>query len=177
MGVKSSGSFPTTTKADGHLLEYSRTSMGAGGGANSGPTFVPSMSASGGTKTTSGNYTIHTFTSSGAFTVEGGSGSVEYLVIAAGGGGGGYGGGVFGSGGGAGGYRSNVPGQSSGGGASAEAATATITPGTYPVVIGSGGSGGGPGNSAGGTGGSASSLNLPSAISSVGGGGGSRDLL
>ena len=33
MGVKSTGSFPTTTKTDGHLVEYYRNSFGAGGGA------------------------------------------------------------------------------------------------------------------------------------------------
>ena len=32
MGVKSTGSHPTTTKADGHLLEYFRQTLGAGGG-------------------------------------------------------------------------------------------------------------------------------------------------
>ena len=34
MGVRSTGSHPTTTKADGHLLEYFRQNFGAGGGAN-----------------------------------------------------------------------------------------------------------------------------------------------
>ena len=33
MGAKSTGSHPTTTKADGHLLEYFRQNFGAGGGA------------------------------------------------------------------------------------------------------------------------------------------------
>lgn len=64
--------------------------------------------SSGGTKTTSGNYTLHTFTSSGTLTLtEAGATptavsstpSIEYLVVAGGGGGGRYGGG-----GGAGGY-------------------------------------------------------------------------
>ncbi len=45
------------------------------------------FSATGGTITTSGDYTIHTFTSSGDFVVSG-SGEVEYLVVAGGGGGG-----------------------------------------------------------------------------------------
>ena len=31
MGARSTGSHPTTTKADGHLLEYFRSDMGAGG--------------------------------------------------------------------------------------------------------------------------------------------------
>ena len=38
MGVRSTGSHPTTTKADGHLLEYFRQNFGAGGG---GTTFIP----------------------------------------------------------------------------------------------------------------------------------------
>ena len=32
MGARSTGSHPTTTKADGHLLEYFRQTFGAGGG-------------------------------------------------------------------------------------------------------------------------------------------------
>ena len=32
MGVRSTGSHPTTTEADGHLLEYFRQNFGAGGG-------------------------------------------------------------------------------------------------------------------------------------------------
>ena len=44
MGVKSTGSHPTTTKADGHLLEYFRQNFGAGGGGNSGPVEAPDLS-------------------------------------------------------------------------------------------------------------------------------------
>ena len=52
------------------------------------------ISATGGTVTYSGGYTIHTFTTSGTFTVTSatntcGSAAVEYLVIGGGGGGGG----------------------------------------------------------------------------------------
>ena len=43
--------------------------------------------ATGGTKGTTGLYTIHTFTASGALTVSGGSGNVEYLVVGGGAGG------------------------------------------------------------------------------------------
>ena len=48
------------------------------------------ISASGGTKTTSGDYTIHTFTSDANFIVAsvGGPGQVEYLILGGGGGGG-----------------------------------------------------------------------------------------
>ena len=61
------------------------------------------FSASGGTKTTSGSKTIHTFTSSGTFTVTSNSANVRALIVGGGGAGGGQGG-NDGSGGGAGGY-------------------------------------------------------------------------
>ena len=105
MGVKSTGSFPTTTKADGHLVEYYRNSFVAGGGANSGPT-VGSMNASGGTTFTPGDgYKYHIFTSSstpGFAVSSAGPGEVEYVIV----GGGGGGGRRTGGGGGAGGFRS-----------------------------------------------------------------------
>jgi hypothetical protein len=61
--------------------------FGVGGGN-------PFMEATGGTITTDGDYKVHTFTSSGTFTVTkaGATGEVEYLVIAGGGGGGAAGG-------------------------------------------------------------------------------------
>jgi hypothetical protein len=59
---------------------------------------VGSMSAAGGTVDNADGYTIHTFTSSGTFTVYSG-GDVEYLVVAGGGGGGGGHGGAGGAGG------------------------------------------------------------------------------
>jgi hypothetical protein len=79
------------------------------------------FSGKGGTITTSGGYTIHTFTSSGIF-IPNQLGSVDYLVVAGGGGAGGYGGG-----GGAGGFR-----------------TATgfdVIPQKLTVTIGAGGAG------------------------------------
>ena len=104
----------------------------AGGGA----TF--SGSASGGTKTTVGDYTVHVFTSSGAFTVASGSGTIDYLCVAGGGGGG-----CRGGGGGAGGLRSTVD---QTGGSSAPASSdlenaVPVTPGPYTVTIGAGGAG------------------------------------
>ena len=83
------------------------------------------FSATGGTITTSGDYTIHTFTSSGDFVVSG-SGEVEYLVVA-GGGGGGTGDGKNG-GGGAGGYRTGTG--------------FAVTAQTYSITIGAGGANG-----------------------------------
>jgi len=66
----------------------------------------------------------------------------EYVVVGGGSAGGqgqsiSYGEGA--GGGGAGGYRSNVPGESSGGGSSAQSIL-SLSPGTYSVIIGAGGS-------------------------------------
>ena len=112
MGVRSTGSHPTTTQADGHLLEYLRNTFGIGGG---GTNFVApvatGLTASGGVIAdyTSGSdvYRAHIFTSSGTFDVSAiGSlpAQVDYLVV-----GGGGGGSHAGAGGGAGGYRSSMP--------------------------------------------------------------------
>ena len=104
------------------------------------------------------NYRVHTFTSSENFTVLGGSGEVEYLVIA----GGGSGGANAGGGGGAGGYRSSVTGEASGRGSSAESKL-TVSSGSYTVIVGAGG----PGTSSLGNDGSPSVF---SSITSIGGG-------
>ena len=79
---------------------------------------------SGGTETTSGVYTIHTFTSSGSLVVSGKELTADYLVVAGGGGGGG----TRAGGGGAGGMIES-PGQ-------------TIPVGTHTVNVGGGGNGG-----------------------------------
>ena len=79
-------------------MSFGYTVLGFGSG-------VAGQLASGGTITTDGDYKVHTFNSSGIFTIPRLSNvlnaQVEYLVIAGGGGGGG---GTAG-GGGAGGYR------------------------------------------------------------------------
>ena len=79
------------------------------------------MTATGGTKTTSGLFTIHTFTSSGTFSVSQSSGIIDFLVIAGGGGGGHDNGG----GGGAGGVVWTT--------------SANVATGNYTVTIGAGG--------------------------------------
>ena len=82
------------------------------------------ITATGGTITTSGNYKVHTFTSSGTFQITSGSGDVEYLVVAGGGGGGG---------------------DSGGGGGAGMMLTGTktsMTAGSYTVTVGAGGTGG-----------------------------------
>ncbi len=114
-------------------------------------------------------YKVHSFTSSGTFTVTG-SGDVEYLVVAGGGGAGvGHGGG-----GGAGGYRTNVVGATSGGGSSAEASY-PVTVQDYTVTVGAAGNGAvGGGGKTGGSGGTSSIVPVTSGttITTTGGGGG-----
>jgi len=90
------------------------------------------IAATGGTITTSGDYKIHTFTSSGTFAISSlgnQSTSTNYLIIAGGGGSGSY----IGGGGGAGGFRSSTSTMSS--------------TGNYAVTIGAGGSTNSNGNS------------------------------
>ena len=105
--------------------------------------------ATGGTITHSGGYTIHTFTSSGTFTMSNASTSVEYLVVAGGGGGGGN----RGAGGGAGGMRTSN--------------SFAISSGGKTVTIGAGGAGGTPNNN-----GADGADSVFSSVTSTGGGGG-----
>jgi hypothetical protein len=110
------------------------------------------VNATGGTITVSGGYQIHTFTTSGTFTVYS-SGDVEYLVVAGGGGGGGRAGG----GGGAGGMSTG---------------SSAIQSGTYTITVGAGGGGGGTG---GGYGTDGSTSSLGTLVITAGGGGGASD--
>ena len=51
MGARSTGNHPTTTKADGHLLEYFRQTFGTGGGGGAtddGDDAAPVINGSGG---------------------------------------------------------------------------------------------------------------------------------
>jgi len=81
----------------------------------------PVVSASGGTETTSGNYKIHTFTTSANFTVST-PGMIEFLLVAGGGGGG-----------------SRVGGGGGGGGVMQR--WVYVGTGTHAIQIGAGGSG------------------------------------
>ena len=134
------------------------------------------ISATGGTETTSGNFKIHTFTSSGCFAVSSISGvttkdEVSYMVI----GGGAGGGAQIAGGGGAGGFREgradnddfsvspkNAP------------AGITVTAQTYPITVGAGGAGAPTGviGCASNNFGSAGGTSTFSTITSAGGGGG-----
>lgn len=113
------------------------------------PTIAPAINATGGTITYSGGYTIHTFTSSGTFTANSGSGNVEVLTVAGGGGGGGWGGG-------------------GGGGGVIYNSSYAITPGNITVTIGAGGAAGTSGYTVGGNG----NNSVFGSLTAIGGGGG-----
>ena len=124
----------------------------------------PYVAATGGTITTSGDFKIHTFTSSGTFTVTNagqasGSNSVDYLVIAGGASGGGYDNAAA-SGGGAGGMRYSFPNPATGG--------LPVSAQAYPVTVGAGGTHPSNQHYAGGSG----TNSVFSSVTSTGGGGG-----
>ena len=168
MGVKSTGSHPTTTQADGHLLEYFRQTFGGGGGGTNAPPGASGLTATGGVISdyTSGPaiYRAHIFTSSGTFSVTDIGdfpAEVDYLVI----GGGGAGGYNAGGGGGAGAFRTSIPGHP----LAQPSITVSTSPGSYTVTIGAGGAGGIPQSpNRGGSGGDS----VFGPITSPGGGGG-----
>lgn len=126
--------------------------------------------ATGGTITTDGDFKVHTFTSSGTFTITEagnptGSTTVDYTVVAAGGSGGGSDAGSArfgGGGGGAGGFRQSFPNPATGG--------FPVAAQGYPITIGAGGAGVGQD-----TQGNNGSPSIFSTITSTGGGGGGRD--
>ena len=174
MGARSTGSHPTTTKADGHLIEYFRqTFVEGGGGTNIAP---PSgLTATGGIisdYTESGTvYRAHVFTSSGTFDVtalaNGGlPNAVEYLVVAGGGGGGGSQSG----GGGAGGLRTNLSGHP----LATNNPSWTAAVESYSVTVGAGGFGplGGGYEGSGRDGGNSVLAHPSTPITALGGGGG-----
>ena len=128
------------------------------------------VTASGGTITTSGDFKIHTFTSSDNFVVSCagnacGSNKVSYLVVAGGAGGGRDAGG----GGGAGGLREGKCSSDPYTDSPLDAGTGLSVPAaTYPITVGGGGAGGAS-SAVRGTSGSPSTF---STITSAGGGGG-----
>jgi len=124
----------------------------------------------GGSISNTGNFRVHTFTSSSNFVNQIPSLSCQYLIIAGGGGGGQH----WAGGGGAGGYRCSVPGEVSGGGASAES-PATVTAGTHAVVVGAGGTGGNSNAASEAARGNDGSTSSFFSLSSTGGGGGGAD--
>ncbi len=166
------------------LMEYASDGTAQAGYVTGGDAF----SATGGTITTSGNDKIHTFTSSGTFTITSGSGNATILVVGSGGNGG----------------SANDPltgGAGGGGGGAASESTHTLATQAYAVTVGGGtssfgslvsrvsgvspgnseygGTGGSPGGGNGGSMGNPGSNGITSTISgasvcySGGGGGGS----
>ena len=141
MGVRSTGSHPTTTQADGHLLEYFRQNFDAGGGAAIPPPPPQGIQATGGVISDYAApgpvvYRAHIFTASGQFTINELStdpnlpDAIDCLVVGGGGGGGGAGPSYYGAGGGGAGgllYNTNI---------------ATPATATYTITIGAGGAGG-----------------------------------
>ena len=145
MGARSTGSHPTATKADGHLLEYFRQNFGVGGGANSGPVVAPynGHTATGGSineYSDSGTiYKSHVFVGSGTFEITelGDEATIDYLVVAGGGSGGPMHAGSYYSaagGGGAGGLKTSIPGVMPNTGSALPVAVAS-----YSVTVGGGG--------------------------------------
>ncbi len=111
---------------------------------------ISGVSATGGTVADIGGYRIHTFTTSGTFTVTAG-GNIEILMVAGGGGGGG---GHYAGGGGGGGVIYN--------------SIYAVSNQSYTVTVGTGGSGGIGGSTSGGNGGNS----IFGALTAIGGGGG-----
>ena len=171
MGARSTGSHPTTTKADGHLLEYFRQTFGAGGGASI-PIPPTGLTATGGVINDYSDgpviYRSHIFTTSGTFNVTSLGdlpAAVDYLVVAGGGGGGASQSG----GGGAGGLRTNLSGHP----LATNNPSWTAAVASYAVTVGAGGHGAINAPQATGSDGSNSVLAHPSTpITALGGGGG-----
>lgn len=113
-----------TTSGEMYALTDATTNANVWLNIGDGTGDVAPFVASGGTTTTSGIYTFHTFTSSGTFTVASGSASADILMVAGGGGGGA---GYYAGGGGAGGMQALT--------------SVSLTRGTYTVTIGAGGAG------------------------------------
>ena len=131
----------------------------------------PFIVATGGTITTSGNCTIHTFTGPGTFTVCSvadcaSNNQVSYMVVAGGGGGGGR----HGGGGGAGGFREDKSPVTPYTASPLEGAgPITVTATAFPITVGGGGTAG---NRAPSTASTSGANSVFSTITSAGGGGG-----
>lgn len=126
-------------------------------GFNINTAYAASCSATGGTMTTSGIYTIHTFTTDGTFTPTAGC-TVNYLVV----GGGGGGGSSTGAGGGAGGLLTG---------------TLAVIAQAYSITVGGGGAGGSGTNNPGANAGSNGQSSIFSSVTATGGGGGGANYI
>ncbi len=162
--IGSSTTGATTITSGGKLqLQAGGTGTGSTGtgsiyflnssGTTKGRYDTASVNGTGGTITSSGGYTIHTFTSSGTFTPPSAL-NVEYLVVAGGGGGAAR----HGGGGGGGGFRT--------------ATGFAVTAQGYTVTIGAGGTAGVSTGTSADTKGGAGGNSVFATITSIGGGGG-----
>lgn len=115
----------TTTTAGSYSFTISATDEGGNSITREFSTTILVPAPTGGTITTEGAYTIHTFTATDTFTAPS-TLSIEYLLVAGGGSGGVTGGSVGKGGGGAGGFIET---------------STTINPGTYVIEVGAGGVG------------------------------------
>jgi autotransporter-associated beta strand protein len=116
----------TTVSSGGKLQLQGGITVGSGTSLTiSQPGTVSTFAASGGTVTSNGVYTVHSFTASGTLTVSS-AGNVDYLVVGGGGGGGDVQGGWIAGGGGAGGFLTG---------------TTAVSVGSADVTVGAGGSG------------------------------------
>jgi hypothetical protein len=168
-GVTASGSSPISFSSltGGTAYTISMTATNANGTSTASNSVVqtPFTTTGGSSITTSGGYRIHTFNGTSDFILTGNSRTVDYLVVAGGGSGAGNttdGGGK--GGGGAGGYRTSFG--TSGANAGSESSL-TLSPQTYSVVVGAGGTG-----PTGASQGASGSNSIFSTITSTGGGGG-----
>jgi len=120
---------------------------------------IGQFAASGGTVTSSGGDNVHTFTSSGVFTVIAGAKAVTVLLVGGGGGGG----------------NGSAPNDGNGGGGAGgviySISSVNVSPGAYTVTVGGGGPGGAVGTNAG-TNGQNSSFG---GLTAIGGGGGGTE--
>lgn len=135
-GVSLSSSGLISGTATGNPGTYTFT-VSASDGSNTAVTrsfsLVVYPTITGGTVAVSGDYRIHTFTSSGTFATNASSLNVDYLVVAGGGGGGT----TYGGGGGAGGLRSTVT--ATGRGGTLESQLTLSSNNNYTVTVGGGG--------------------------------------
>ncbi len=139
------------TSSSSYTTAHTATINVGTGSDNWSVTTKSNFSASGGSITNSGGYTYHSFTSSGTFSVSGSTKNMEVLIVAGGGGGGWH----HGGGGGGGGVVHDT--------------SLSVSPGSYSINVGAGGTSPGPDNTKGNQGGDSTAFGL---TASGGGGGG-----
>jgi hypothetical protein len=116
--------YNNVTGGNAVTIKLTNTDASESGGVNTTAVGLPT----GGTITTQGDYRVHTFTSSGSFVVPTGfSGDISYVIVAGGGGAA---------------SRSNGGGGAGGVVQTLTSGAASLSAGTYSLVVGAGGAGG-----------------------------------